>query len=426
MLNNYSIRERFISNKIGLVIILLFAIAPFFGFATLKFIGREFDVIISILSLGCVIFLFLDNGYLKIPLYVKLWFLFTLFTVISDIFIAKTDVSPLNLFFYNKFVTCFYILLIVENISIPKDFYNLLSKTNLVVLYIAFFAIVIQQFISASFFVNPKYLALLRQEFSEIRFPSIYSWLGPSSYLGLSFFPLLAIVISEKLRENKDKLLLLFLLGLVVAFLNKSRFMMLNFLITLILLPIYQGFQFNKVLKFVAISIAIVFSVYFGAKAVNFNVDKIISERILEEDQGGMINGAAGTRIIAFEVFGKLFPKNPVLGRGYLHSFGKEKSKDIDLVQAIHGRSSQIHVGYLSLFYYYGIVGGGLYMLFLGTLFRKLYSDAKKTFFWGVLIAWIMFFLTNMTAVVLSFINMGLILSLFINKYYVSQLNREE
>ena len=66
---------------------------------------------------------------------------------------------------------------------------------------------------------------------------------------------------------------------------------------------------------------------------------------------------SAGTRILAVYMFLEFFPENPIFGTG-----GVMKA---DLVRAIRGRSSQIHVGILSLFYYYGLVGGFIYLFFL-------------------------------------------------------------
>ncbi len=418
--------EKAYQNRIALLVIGLFAIAPFVGFITLKTVGREFNVIISIISLFSIYYTFITKGHLNIPIYIKLWALFAFYTVISDIFIAKTSPGLINILFYNKYISCLYVVLIIENLKIPDDFFSKITLTTKVVLIIAFFVIIIQQFVSHSFFINFRSLEEARSNLEESRFPSIYSWIGPSAYMGLAYFPLLSVIICEALRQKSKYTWIFFLMGGVVAFLNKSRFMMLNFLMIFILIPIYEKVTFSTVIKGIIIIIGLSFAFYYGAKAVNYDVDKVINERILESDSRSLEKSSAGTRIIAFQVFTQLFPKNPFFGKGMLHSFGREGSKDIDLVRAIHGRSSQIHVGYLSLFYYYGLIGGGFFVIFLIYFFKKLYRDAKITGFWGVYIGWIMFFLTNWTAVTLSFINMGLIVSLFVNKYYLSKLYQNQ
>lgn len=416
-------------NKLGLLVILLFSIAPFVGFIAIKAGLKIFQVDISAFSLLALYFIFLKGGYLRVPKYVFLWFLFALYTLISDAFIAKTInlLDPVAILFYDTYFVCFYVLLVIENVRIPDNFYSKIKTITKVVLIIAFIVILVQGFISTSFFVSPRsygVVDLINEE--EFRLPSIYSWLGSSAYMGLAYFPLLAIIICEALKENGKYIWILFFMGAIVAFLNKSRFMMLNYLVIFSLIPLYRKVNFLGMVKVIALILGLTVASYYGAKAVNYDIDKVVNDRILESGSGSVQNSSAGTRLIAIQVFSDLFPRNPILGKGMLHGFGTNGSKDMDLVRAIHGRSSQIHVGFLSLFYYYGLIGGGLYLLFLFFLFRKLYKDAKATHFWAVFITWIMFFLTNLTLVSLDILNMGLILSLFFNNYYISKIDQNE
>ena len=140
---------------------------------------------------------------------------------------------------------------------------------------------------------------------------------------------------------------------------------------------------------------------FIGLKAINVNVDQIVYERILEQNEGGMLHGSAGTRLLAFEIFGKVFPQHPLFGKGKFFRAGG--TNDIELQQLLGGRSYQIHVGYLSLLYYYGIIGGGFYLLFMISLAKKLYRDAKLTNMWAPFLCWLMYVVNNMTDVMFSF-----------------------
>ena len=111
-----------------------------------------------------------------------------------------------------------------------------------------------------------------------------------------------------------------------------------------------------------------------------------------------------------------------LIGKGMLHGFGGE-SKDYELVRELAGRSSQIHIGYLSLLYYYGLVGGFLYLTFIVLITRKLYRDAKTTYYWGPFFGFLGLVLANFTLVSLSFFNAGLILCLFFNQVYLNRHN---
>jgi hypothetical protein len=223
------------------------------------------------------------------------------------------------------------------------------------------------------------------------------------------------------IKNDRKGVLPVLLIGALTAFFNKSRYVMLNFGIILILYPIYKGFNVGKIFKYAAIAILISVLSYYGLKSTGYKVDRVINERILEKGAHGLAHSNAGTRILAFKVFAELFPKNPFFGKGYIHSFGKEGSSDYDLVRALAQRSSQIHVGYLSLFYYYGLVGGILYVSFLILLTKKLYNDAKFTGYWGPFIGWTMFLVTNLIGVSLDIFRMGIVLVLVVNQYYLQQ-----
>lgn len=126
------------------------------------------------------------------------------------------------------------------------------------------------------------------------------------------------------------------------------------------------------------------------------------------------MEGSAGTRILAFKLFFEFYPEKPIFGTGGIQTE--------ELIKARAGRTSQIHVGFLSLFYYYGAVGGIFYILFLYHLFKRLHYVARNTRFWGSFFAMMAFVAANMTLVSLDVFKMGVILALVFHKYYESLL----
>ena len=418
--------DKSIANKSGLFIILIFTVAPLWGYLSERFTGRIFDFTATLFCYLAFYLIFYEKINLKFPKYLVFYAVFVFYSIISDKFIAN---KPVNLYYFinNSFIGGVLVMIIIEHISISDSFYKIVFNTSLILLIIAFIVIVIQQFISTDFLIKPDYQLLLSQlPFQEKRLPSIYSWIGSLAIIGLSFFPILGCIIEKYMRDNKKVIVfMLFLIGAIVAFLNKSRFIMLNYLILFLLIPIYEGINFKVVTKYFLIISFSVIALFFVSKSVGFNVDKIIKERILEENTGGMMKGNVGTRILAFKIFGELFPEHPILGKGEIHSFSEFGSKDIELVNALQGRSSQIHVGYLSLFYYYGLIGGIIYLLFLYFLTRKLYRDSKITKHWGPFLGWIMFIATNLTEVTLFIFIMGIVISLFFNQYYLQKAEKE-
>jgi hypothetical protein len=418
--------DKSIANKSGLFIILIFTIAPLWGYLSERFTGRIFDFTATLFCYLAFYLIFYEKINLKLPKHLIFYALFVFYSIISDKFIAD---KPVNLYYFinNNFIGGVLVMIIIEHISISDSFYKIVFNLSISLLIFAFIVIVIQQFISADFLIKPDYQQLLSQmPFQDKRLPSIYTWIGSLAIIGLSFFPILGCIIEKYMRNNKKVIvLMLFLIGAIVAFLNKSRFIMLNYLILFLLIPIYEGINFKVVTKYFFIISFSVIALFFISKSVGFNVDKIIKERILEEDAGGIMKSNVGTRILAFKIFGELFPEHPVLGKGEIHSFSKFGSKDIELVNALQGRSSQIHVGYLSLFYYYGLIGGIIYLLFLYFLTRKLYRDSKTTKHWGPFLGWIMFLATNLTGVTLYIFIMGIVISLFFNQYYLQKAEKE-
>jgi hypothetical protein len=411
-----------IANYSALVVIFLFAISPILGWFTFSYLGKT-DV--QILYLLCVLSFFLillENLKVPFPPYLILYTLFTLYSILSDLILASKSFN-ISYIWDNSFISGLIILIIIEYADISRKYLDRIFKVSLLVIIIAFIVILLQQFYSPLFMVRPDMQILYRNvSFEESRLSSIYTWTRSSlTEIGLCFFPVMALLTGDMIKNDRKGVLPVLLIGALTAFFNKSRYVMLNFGIILILYPIYKGFNVGKIFKYAAIAILISVLSYYGLKSTGYKVDRVINERILEKGAHGLAHSNAGTRILAFKVFAELFPKNPFFGKGYIHSFGKEGSSDYDLVRALAQRSSQIHVGYLSLFYYYGLVGGILYVSFLILLTKKLYNDAKFTGYWGPFIGWTMFLVTNLTGVSLDIFRMGIVLVLVVNQYYLQQ-----
>jgi hypothetical protein len=407
-----------LSNLLSYVIICLFALGPFIGYITRTVLNSEYEYVMVILCILPVPLIFLNDLSFRVPLYLKFLILFAIYTVISDIFIADKTID-IKYFYSNIFIGSVLICIIIENTFISEKFFKFLFIINHIVLFIAFAVSIIQQFGNRLFFVDPVCYAYLSAEsYSDTRIPSIYTWVGWIASLGLCFFPILGLTIAHHLKNNYKGLFYLFFIGAVVAFFSKSRYIYVNFMLLFLLIPVYRGLNIGSFFRYVTIFVFFLFSMYYGSKMIGMDTDKIINERILEKNKGGMLKGDAGTRIFAFKVFNKLYFKNPIFGKGFLHAFGPGRSKDYELVRTLMGRSSQIHVGYLSLFYYYGLVGGLIFLLFLYAITRETYIGAKATLQWGPFFAILQYLLVNLTGVILNLFVMGIIISLVYHRYY--------
>lgn len=362
--------------------------------------------------------IFLNKMSFKISRYVIFLALFVLYTTISDLFLVETSFN-LKYIYSNLIIGSLLILIVIENTNISERFFKIIFYLNHVILFIAFIVILIQQFYDPVFFVNPDFHDVIEsRSYSNVRFPSIYSWIGSTNAVGLCFIPVLGLTIAHHLKNNMKGVFYLYSIGIVVAFLSKSRFIMLNYIILFSLIPIYKGFNIYASIKYAFLLLAFLITIYGASKFVGLDTDRIINERILERNKGGMLKGTAGTRVLAFEVFTRLYFDNPIIGKGRLHGFGPEGSRDYELVNLLRGRSSQIHVGYLSLFYYYGIIGGIIFLLFLYMFTKESYIKSKKTNTWGPFFSVIQLLLINLTGVILYIFFMGMVISLIYQRYY--------
>ncbi len=412
------LRSKSINPAIIQTYFLLFAIIPFVGIVTDKSLGYSPHQFLNILGLGILYLLIFERGVIKFPLYVLPLFFFFVFTILSDIYIVNREID----FSYirnNRYLGGIIILLILENISFSKNFKSYLWKSSLIIIIVAIVTIILQQLFDSSFFTRDIGDA---SSIREDRLSSIYTWndAGPMS-LGLCFFPVLAVMIGDILKHTgkiNSQVIAFMVMGFVVAVLNRARISLVFIFFMFILIPIYQGLSMKNVLKYILI-LVVFLSVAIGSmKVIGVDMVGYVNDRVLEKSEGGLLHGDAGNRVFAFKVFAMLFPNSPVVGAGKKHTFDGSGTKDVVLEKIIKNKTSQIHVGYLSLFYYYGAVGGGFYLLFLIVFTIRLYNRAKYMGYWGPFIGWLMYLLNNWTDVYLYFDILGIVILLCFEKYY--------
>ena len=212
--------------------------------------------------------------------------------------------------------------------------------------------------------------------------------------------PIVAIMIGYNLKKEKPLHPIWLILSSIVFIATNSRWVYLNLIVILIQYLLVKGINLKKVLKISFLIILGISSIYILLQFSGYNINSFIEERLLAK--------SAASRFLALEMFTKFFPKNPFFGTG-IHVAE-------DLRRAISGRSSQIHVGYLSHLYEYGLVGS--YFLF-GAWFlitRNFHRVAKQTGYYGSLFAFIAFLVGNLTLVIYSVYCYGLLFAFIFNK----------
>jgi len=411
------------------------ALIPILGFISVTVLdaGIYNIMILMILIFALVIyFIKIGNGKeILIPKYAWFILIFFFYVLFSDLFIVKKDVSGIYnwyRYFKQSSLLTFFVLIIIENIHFKAKTINNIIMIGLFIIILATGVIIIQQTINARFFVyyNPYSLIEKGLELSsdEMRLPSIYSW---SSGIdgNFHFVPYLSLVLAYFLRKKKNmSAYLIFFLGVVFSFICKARSAMINIAFLGGLFLVYKTISIKHFIRsalIITISSLIIINTL---EKLDVPVKAIITNRIFEVDKGGLLYGSASTRILAFQVFGKLFSKHSFLGAGsFKYGAGSTAHHQYELEQALAGRSSQIHVGFLSLFYYWGIAGGIWFILFLLFLLKNMYKNAKLTNEWGAFFGFMVFVISNLSLVWFNLYNAGFVLCLIFDKYYIDRYN---
>ncbi len=358
---------------------------------------------------------------LIIPPYLVIFGLFTLYVFGSSILISNrfAEVSFIKYVYEDPFLKSLAFIFVVENTRFQESHLNLALRFLFIVLIAAalvtlwqvydplfFNADVIKGMHPTSFERYTDYVSNLGPGYDhgldfikEGYRTSIYSWISGVS-VGIDGLAIFSILLGIH-RFSPLKRIIIIICGGFISILSSARWIMLNFLVISFQRLIDKRNPLFYAIRWVLGLALTIVLVGFIASIAGFDVAAFIEKRLLAE--------SAGTRIYAFKVFHQVFLDAPVFGTG-----GADSKEMLRLIQ---GKTSQIHVGWLKMFYYYGIVGGLLYLGFIGLLLKHLYSRALKTKYWGAFFAVLAFVIANITLYELSFLYHGLLLALIFARY---------
>jgi len=383
-----------------------------------------FGAICFLFMLYTILQIYQAGTNLIVPTYLIFFGLFTAYTIISGMLLTDLeDEMGIQKYFYTNFyIYTFLALLIIENTSFPSRWIALSAKALGVILVLAAIVSVIQIF-DPLFFTKSKYLiqGLSYERISEYYGSnpnettnsvsrlfkgyrtSIFSYINEIS-VGIDTIAIFSLLLAYK-TKSKAKLVLYVMAAAMVSFLSSARWIMLNFFVVG---SQYYWTQKNKIsnsIKYLVYGISLILFIAAIANISGIDLQRFTQDRLL--------SNSASTRLLAVEVFLKVFPDNSIFGTG-----GIDTAK---MLRLIDGRSSQIHVGYLKLFYYYGLVGGLLYLGFAYSLLKRLWRRAKFSSYWGGFYAILAFFIANLTLVELDLLYPGLILAFIFSNHFYSE-----
>lgn len=411
------------NNRITEFLFITLLFTPFFSYLTFGVYGKEnfvyyFQIFMVIYA---SIFLFYSN-FIKIiiPKYLYFLFFYILYILFWSFFNGTFEKKGLFFSEIREQVAILFILLLINNIKISGKFIKAAIPIIKLTIIISFIVSVFQFFNPAFLDATPlyrfKYFEKPSIELSnpyEFRRLSVFGYTDMND-LGLSFLPLLVILISYLTIQKKKSTFIYYGMGLIVAALSNTRYVIIGALFLILAIWKTQNLTIKDYIRNLVIFTILIVLVGIGLQIIGYDLIDWFSVRLFAEQ-----SISKTTRFGALENFLIFYPKTPLVGTG-IHM-----TAEIALASQYVG-SSQIHVGYLSHLVSYGLVGSSFLFGFWFSLARHLYLTAKETNYWGSFFAFLIFLWANATLVMYSIFFYGLIIAFIFDKYYNDNLQNME
>jgi hypothetical protein len=394
--------DKFVQN----IFLILLPFYPFWAYLFYSITKKPASIFVVLMLIPLAFYSLLTKR-IRIPKYLIFLILFTIYHL-SSIFINNIFPAGTNKIFFllsdtNVFACLLFI--VIESISFDDGFITKMNRLIFILVIItSIFSII--QIKYPSFFVNPDItdnpdvmLYLGDRSFS------IFSWINMNS-LGISFPILISILLSVP-NFNKKNNSIIILIGIIVSFLTKARYVMMSAIIVLSQLFINSEIALRKRVYSIVLIVGLVFVSAGVATFYGFNIQQVIDNRILEKETG---MGSARARVTSYEVFMIKFPEHPWFGVG-------PQTRD-DVLRLLDGVAPLIHIGYLSYLYYYGVVGCLLLALAIFYLLKDGWFIGKKFGFWGSFYGLLSFCFANLTFVYFDLSEIGIVLAVIYLKYF--------
>ncbi|MFW6272957.1 MAG: O-antigen ligase family protein [bacterium] len=336
--------------------------------------------------------------------------LFSVYIFIWSFFTGEFDNKGLvKTILYNEYLAAFFILVIIYNTKLNDKFLKNAISIIKILIVITAIGSVIQVFNSDFLQVptNDDAESLISKSIYEMRRGSIYRFEGPNS-LGLSFIPLLAVLIGYMLRKKDKNYIYFLMIGGLAALLTNTRYVMIGFIILSFQIIYYKKVKLLGFFRYAFIVLIFSFLAIEVLNLFGYNMTIWFEERLFQEQAI-----TETTRYKAIGTFAQFFPEAPVFGTGGITQSIRSASRAVG--------SSHIHVGYLSHLIYYGIVGCFFLFGFWWLLLRRFYKNAKFTNYWGSFFAMLTFLFAFATMSESSFFFSGLIFMVIFDKYYIEK-----
>lgn len=358
-----------------------------------------------------IIFIIIKGKTIKIPGMLYLLIMYSVYSTIWSFANGGFEQRGLIQVIMNKdIMSIFFIVIIIYNTNFSERFIKrsilLIKITVILAAIVSFIQVINYNFMNANpIWASGKYELLLSGDLYNDRRGSIFGYLNQNE-LGLSYMPLLSVLIGFLLYQRYRFYYVFLLLGGISAVLTNGRYIMVAFILLTIQILFVQKIKIKGLVKYIIILTISGFLLmqilfYFGYNFSDWYNTRLLSEGSLQET----------TRYKAIDNFLIFFPQTIFFGTGV------HMTPEIEMASNAIG-SATIHVAYFSHLISYGIVGSFFLFGFWFLLAKKLYKTAKRTNYWGSFFAFLTFLWSIATFVNFSIFFYGIIFALVFDKYY--------
>jgi hypothetical protein len=235
----------------------LMALSPILAFFMRQTVDVEFYwFFLSIGTILSVVYFFIGTKKVQLYQFMIPGLFFLIELIIWDVQWKKVEYEGLFMYLYkNLHLHTLAILFLVYNFTLKKEFFQAIVNIFKITLIVgAVFTLI--QFSYDQFFFTPDDIIKQQMRSQEFRLNSCFGFLS-SGDIGLSFIPVLAVVLSHSLRSKERMTYVWLLLGLLITFLNKSRYILVNFMIISFLLVTYRKLTLQRFIGFISILAAL-------------------------------------------------------------------------------------------------------------------------------------------------------------------------
>jgi hypothetical protein len=399
--------KKFYTSTYNLLYLMLFS--PLLSYFTKNVFGLNSITnyfVYYVIFYGIIFFLY-SYKIIAIPNMIYLIIIYSIYQSIWAFFNGELGGRGLlQILIRKENLSIIFIIIIIYNTKFSDKFINnsikIIKYTTIIATLVTLIQIVNFDFMNPTHVWN--YYGLEHGSIYTYRRTSIFGFVSLNE-VGLSFVPLLAVLIGYMVKlKNKDYRLYIFL-GAIICIFSNARYIIMGFSCIIFLVIIENRFHLSKIVTSIIFFSLLSILLYQILVLFDYNIYQWLDERIFVEK-----SFEETTRYKGYLNFLYFFPEKPIFG------VGVHITDEIKMASNAIG-SSQIHVGYLAHLVSYGIIGSIFLFGFWSAICKKFYNTAKLTNYWGSFIGFTTFLLSQATLVYYEIFFYGIIFCFVFDKY---------